>query len=489
MTEQAHWNLIDILSHRCSHIPEGEWVAVGTHQSCDIVVEGHPVRDALLVQATCEDGFVFLSDGCSGWAHPSSWVFSGRSAQFGFESLSCPISGVTQHLKESEICDLFRNPYLQKTLESFQNRNPFSETFHRSSGDLFREVCVELGCHFWSENEVSEMPARVLFRKLVWALNAHISGLGPLTHFMMDSSVTEIMVCRYNEIFVERKGNLQKSEIEFFSQDDLRSLIERAVSRSGRRIDESSPTCDFRWHDGSRLHATIPPVSVNGPTLTIRRFPETMFTPADFVRSGTASHEMMAFLRDSVYAKRNILISGGTGSGKTTILNLMSSFISKKERIITIEDTAELRIQHEHVVRLEARPPNAEGKAEIPLRDLVRNALRMRPDRIIVGECRGPEALDMLQAMNTGHEGSLSTIHANTPIDALRRLETLVMLAGADLPLAAVREQIASALHCVVQMEKVDGKRRIAAIHNIRPLHNGTYVTETVLTRGKTLNS
>ncbi len=478
MQVNDYWNLIDVNAKRVSRVLEGQWVAIGTHPSCDVVVDGHSVRDALVVQATCEKGFVFLSDGKSGWAYPVSWSYSGRCAQLAFECLSHPLKSVSERLSEKETAALFEHPLFKRTLLELQSKELDVSVAGAQGAKILREACVELGSIFWRDNQVCDACSRMEFRNLVWALHAHILELGPLTRFMDDTAVSEIMVVGPGEIFVERKGLLQRSEMTLASEWDVRSLVERAVSRAGRRIDESSPTCDFRWHDGSRMHAAIPPVAVKGATLTIRRFPEKQFTAADFVSNGTLTHEMLAYLRDAVHAKRNILVAGGTGSGKTTLLNLLSQFIPNRERIITIEDTAELRIQHEHVVRLEARPLNAEGAGEISLRELLRNALRMRPDRVVVGECRGPEALDMLQAMNTGHEGSLSTIHANTPMDALRRLETLVMLAATDLPLAAVREQVASAVHCVVQMEKVNGRRRVVAIHNLKPLQNGTYVSE-----------
>jgi pilus assembly protein CpaF len=380
-------------------------------------------------------------------------------------------------MPEREASELFEHPLLKRALCDLQTKF-LAEGAEAHGLRVLNEVAVELSVRFWAEHDVANPVARLLFRKLVWAVYAHIREMGPLTHAMGDSTVTEIMVVSHDEIFVERFGSIERSEAAFSSPEALRSLVERAVSRAGRRIDESSPTCDFRWHDGSRVHAAIPPVALRGPTLTIRRFSERMFTPSEFVCNGTLTHEMLTFLRDAVRARRNILISGGTGTGKTTLLNLIAQFVSERERIITIEDTAELRIPHNHVVRLEARPSNAEGVGEISLRELVRNALRMRPDRIIVGECRGPEALDMLQAMNTGHEGSLGTIHANSPEDALRRLETLVMFAASELPLKAVREQVASGIHCVVQMEKREGCRRVSAIHRVLPLSHGNYATE-----------
>ncbi len=483
MTQNELWHLVDLLGQRTSRVEEGVWVSIGSHSSCDVVVRGHPVREALMVQATCEDGFVFLSDGMRAWAHPFSWKYLGCHTQFFFECQSHPIKSVRDGMHEQEVGEVFEHPLLKQALWDLQSKYLAEDAEPQGLGVL-RDAAIELGRRFWEEHDVSNAAQRLLFRKLVWGIYAHVREMGPLTHIMADPTVTEIMVVAHDEIFVERFGRIEQSQIRFSSPEDLRTLVERAVSKAGRRIDESCPTCDFRWPDGARVHAAIPPVALRGPTLTVRRFSERMFSPAEFVSNGTLTHDMLTFLRDAVRCKRNILISGGTGSGKTTLLNLVAQFVSESERIITIEDTAELRILHNHVVRLEARPCNTEGVGEISLRELVRNALRMRPDRIIVGECRGPEALDMLQAMNTGHEGSLGTIHANSPQDALRRLETLVMFAACDLPLKAVREQVVAGVHCVVQMEKREGTRRVAAIHKVLPLCDGNYSTQVLYGRG-----
>ena len=293
-------------------------------------------------------------------------------------------------------------------------------------------------------------------------------GLGPLEELLRDHSVTEIMVNGRDKIFVEREGKIELTAKRFSSDRHVRLIIERIVAPLGRRIDESQPMVDARLADGSRVNAIVEPLAIDGPTLTIRKFPERRMQSGDLVRLNSITEPLVDFLRAAVEARLNILVSGGTGSGKTTLLNVLSSFLPETERIVTIEDAAELSLAQEHVVRLESRPPNIQGAGEIRIRDLVKNALRMRPDRIIVGECRGGEALDMLQAMNTGHDGSLTTIHANTPRDALSRVETLVLMAGFDLPVRAIREQVAGALDMVVQIGRMrDGTRKVTSISEV----------------------
>ncbi len=313
-----------------------------------------------------------------------------------------------------------------------------------------------------------ELPRAVDPEELNKAVLDEALGLGPLEDLLHDESVTEIMVNGAQQIFVERSGKLEMTERAFSSDQAVLGVIERIVAPIGRRIDESSPMVDARLRDGSRVNAIIPPLALRGPTLTIRKFTREPLLVDDLVGFGSLTAAMAEFLEICVKARRNILISGGTGSGKTTMLNVLSSYIPEHERIITIEDAAELKLEQAHVVCLEARPPNIEGKGAISIRDLVRNALRMRPDRIVVGECRGGEALDMLQAMNTGHEGSLTTVHANGPRDALARLETMVLMSGMDLPVRAIRDQVQSAINVIVQMSRLaDGTRRITHIAEI----------------------
>ena len=293
-------------------------------------------------------------------------------------------------------------------------------------------------------------------------------GLGPLEEFLADPTITEVMVNGAEKVYIERAGKLYLTGKTFLDDDSVLAIIERIVSPIGRRIDESQPYVDARLADGSRVNAIIHPLSLVGPCLTIRKFSKRPFTTADMIRFGTWTQDIADFLEACVRLRKNIIISGGTGSGKTTLLNVVSDFIPADERIVTIEDAAELRLGQPHVIRLEARPPNIEGRGAITIRDLVRNALRMRPDRIVVGECRGGEALDMLQAMNTGHDGSLTTVHANTPRDVISRLETMVLMSGMDLPLRAIREQIGAAIHLIVHEARFsDGTRKISRITEI----------------------
>ncbi|MCI5073197.1 Flp pilus assembly complex ATPase component TadA [bacterium] len=293
-------------------------------------------------------------------------------------------------------------------------------------------------------------------------------GLGPLEDLLADPSVTEIMVNRFDQIYVEQQGKLQKTKLKFTGDQQLLGVIERIVAPIGRRIDEKTPMVDARLTDGSRVHAIIPPLSIDGPMLTIRKFTKSILSPQHLIDLDAFTPEISDFLRACVQAKLNVLVSGGTGTGKTTLLNVLASFIPDHERIITVEDSAELQLAQEHVGRLESRPANLQGEGAIPIRELVRNTLRMRPDRIIIGECRGAEALDMLQAMNTGHDGSLATIHANTPKDCIARLETLVMFAGMELPSRAIREQIAGAVDLIIQLTRMsDGSRKITAVTEV----------------------
>ena len=296
-----------------------------------------------------------------------------------------------------------------------------------------------------------------------------IFGYGPLERLLADPSVSEIMVNGPKDIWIERAGRLSETPLTFTDASHLRRIITKMVGQIGRRIDESSPLVDARLPDGSRLNAIIPPLSLSGPLLTIRKFAQNRFALSELIEIGTLSKESAEFLENCIRAQLNILVSGGTGSGKTTFLNALSAAIPDSDRIVTIEDAAELQLAQRHVIRLESRPKNIEGEGEITIRDLVRNALRMRPDRIIVGEVRGAEALDMLQAMNTGHEGSLSTVHANSPRDALNRLETMVLMAGYELPLRAIRSHVSSALELVVQLDRLDdGSRRIVEISEVQ---------------------
>lgn len=315
---------------------------------------------------------------------------------------------------------------------------------------------------------------------LEW-VTADIVGYGPIEPLLQDADITEIMVNGFDEVFVEKYGMIEPTDVTFEDEAHLRRVIDRIVSPIGRRIDETSPMVDARLPNGYRVNATIPPLSLDGPILTIRKFATRPFTAQDLIANTTMTVQTANFLKACVEARVNLVVSGGTGSGKTTFLNMLSAFIPEKERIITIEDTAELQLRQKHVVRLEKRPPNIEGKGEITIRQLVINALRMRPDRIVVGECRGGEALDMLQAMNTGHDGSMTTVHANSPRDALRRVETMVLMAGMDLPLKAIREQVASSIELVIHMERLkDGTRRVTQVSEVQGMESDTIVMQDI---------
>ncbi len=339
----------------------------------------------------------------------------------------------------------------------------------RTIQDLFEQILTE-------ENIVLSRPERA---RLFEQIAAEILGLGPLQTLLEDDTITEIMVNGPKNIYIERKGKIHRVPITFESNDHVMRIIDRIVAPLGRRIDESSPYVDARLQDGSRVNAVIPPISLIGPVLTIRKFSRNPISVEQLIQFGSISQESVQFLKACVEARLNVLISGGTGSGKTTLLNVMSSFIPGDERILTIENAAELQLRQEHVVTLESRPPNIEGRGEITIRDLVINALRMRPERIIVGECRGGETLDMLQAMNTGHDGSMTTAHANSPRDAISRVETMCLMAGMDLPVRAIREQIASAVDVIVQQERMrDGTRKVTSVTEVSGME-GDVITMT----------
>src|SRR5689334_11129187 len=344
-----------------------------------------------------------------------------------------------------------------------------TEEVRRTIQDLFEQILAE-------ENIVLSRPERA---RLFEQIAAEILGFGPLQPLLEDDTITEIMVNGPKNVYVERKGKIHRVPITFESNDHVMRIIDRIVAPLGRRIDESSPYVDARLQDGSRVNAVIPPISLVGPVLTIRKFSKNPISVEQLIQFGSVSAEAVQFLKACVESRLNVLISGGTGSGKTTLLNVMSSFIPSDERILTIENAAELQLRQEHVVTLESRPPNIEGRGEITIRDLVINALRMRPERIIVGECRGGETLDMLQAMNTGHDGSMTTAHANSPRDAISRVETMCLMAGMDLPVRAIREQISSAVDLICQQERMrDGTRKVTSVTEVSGME-GDVITMT----------
>ncbi|HOR01203.1 MAG TPA: CpaF family protein [Anaerolineae bacterium] len=345
------------------------------------------------------------------------------------------------------------------------------ETIRRKIGDVYAELIRETGLVL-GRGEREELLDRVV---------AEILGYGPLDTLLRDDTVTEIMVNGPSKIYVERRGKIERTPLAFDNPAHLMRIIERIVAPLGRRIDEASPMVDARLPDGSRVNAIIPPLSLVGPVLTIRKFSRVPLGIEDLIRLGTCTAEFMDFMKACVVSRLNVVVSGGTGSGKTTLLGVLSSFIPGDDRIVTIEDAAELQLRQEHVVTLEARPPNLEGKGQISIRQLVINALRMRPDRIVVGEVRGSEALDMLQAMNTGHDGSLTTAHSNGARDTIRRLETMVLMAGMDLPLRAIREQVASAINLIVHVQRMrDGTRKIVQVSEVAGMEGDTILLQDI---------
>jgi len=346
-----------------------------------------------------------------------------------------------------------------------------TEVIRRKIGEIYGEVLLQSGM-ILGRNERERLLDRVI---------AEILGYGPLDILLRDETVTEIMVNGPNKIYVERGGKIELTPYRFDDTAHLMRIIERIVAPLGRRIDEASPMVDARLPDGSRVNAIIPPLSLVGPVLTIRKFFRVPLGVEDLVRLGTCTAQFLDFVRMCVQSRLNIVVSGGTGAGKTTLLNILSSFLPADERIITIEDAAELQLRQEHVVTLESRPPNLEGQGQITIRQLVINALRMRPDRIVVGEVRGGEALDMLQAMNTGHDGSLTTAHSNSPRDTLRRLETMVLMAGMDLPLRAIREQIASAINLIIHVQRLrDGSRKVVQASEVTGMEGDTILLQDI---------
>jgi pilus assembly protein CpaF len=380
--------------------------------------------------------------------------------------------------------------------ENGQGGDPYAGLKQRAQEALFVKLGPRLYDASLSEDDLQEIVSTELDqamegeaapfsaderRAIVRQIREDILGYGPIHMFLEDESITEIMVNAEERIYIERDGKIEETEARFASRQHLRRVIDRIVAQVGRRIDESSPMVDARLPDGSRVNAVIPPLSVDGPVLTIRVFAKDPFQVQDLIDLGTMSPEVADLIQRVVEGKLNVLVSGGTGTGKTTMLNVLSGFIPGEERVVTIEDAVELQLHQRHVIRLESRPPNVEGRGEVKIRDLVRNALRMRPDRIVVGEVRGGEALDMLQAMNTGHEGSLSTVHANSPRDTLSRLETMVLMAGVDLPARAIREQIAAAVDLIVHLSRMrDGSRRIVQISEVVGMEGDTITIQDV---------
>jgi pilus assembly protein CpaF len=434
-------------------VPEKRQVAVGPGPS-DTHPEGEPRASAVSPAATREEAKTGATAGARSATLLSSVAVRAPAGQRDNRS------GVRARLQEHIIADLDPNLDLTDHTE-----------MRREVEDAFARALEAEGLAI----------TRTERKHLLDEIFDDIVGLGPLEPLLADDSITEVMVNGADQVYIERDGKLQGTNVTFHNDEHVMRIIDRIIAPLGRRVDESSPMVDARLPDGSRINAVIPPISLVGPVLTVRKFASSPFTTDDLVRFGTATPEMFDFLRACVEARLNIFVSGGTGSGKTTTLNVLSSFLPNDERIVTVEDAAELQLRQEHVVTLEARPANIEGKGAIPIRELVRNSLRMRPDRIIVGEVRGAEALDMLQAMNTGHDGSMSTGHANSPRDMLARLETMVLFAGVELPLRAVREQISSAVDLIVHQERLkDGSRKITSITEVQGMEGDVIVLQDI---------
>ena len=394
-----------------------------------------------------------------------------------FKSRILAVSGIpmsarplVQEIKKQAHSELLLRLNMKRLALSSVSEHDLEEKARTTIHEILNELSIPL-----PEGVTQEKIENELFHEAI--------GLGPLEDLIARDDITEIMVNGPDNVYVEHKGMLYKTDTAFADDHQVLAAIERIVSPLGRRIDESSPMVDARLKDGSRVNAIIPPLSLVGPSITIRKFAKNPLTVENLISYGSITEEIAHFLDVCVKIRKNILISGGTGSGKTTLLNILSGYLPAKERIITIEDAAELQLRQEHLVRLESRPANIEGKGEVTIRDLVRNSLRMRPDRIVIGECRGGEALDMLQAMNTGHDGSLTTIHANSPRDALARLETLVLMAGFDLPLRAIREQISSAISIIVQINREkDGSRKVVCVSEITKMEGDIITMQDLFT-------
>ena len=383
-----------------------------------------------------------------------------------------PLAGVRRQVKEQIQRELIARLDLKRLTVAGVDR----AGLERQATDKIHEIVEQV-------RKSGKLPKGIDADRLEREVFNEALRLGPLEELLADDTVTEIMVNGPHRVYVERGGKIQLTDLQFLDDASVMAIIERIVSPIGRRIDESQPYVDARLADGSRVNAIIPPLSLTGPTVTIRKFAKKTLTVEDFIRFGTWSRNAAEFMKACVIMRKNIIVAGGTGSGKTTLLNLLSGFIPHDERIVTVEDAAELRLVQPHVVRLEARPPNIEGRGAVTIRDLVKNCLRMRPDRIIVGECRGGEALDMLQAMNTGHDGSLTTVHANSPRDVISRLETMVLMSGMELPSRAIREQIASAVDVIIHESRLsDGSRKVVAISEVTGLEGQNVVMQDIFT-------
>lgn len=471
------WHIESKKLNRIAELPAFEVLSFGCDSSCEVRLPH--LKQSVAFQAMFEGAIVFLSYGEQVRSHFLSAEVSLPEDTLVLRSQNT-LTIFQEHRVEDETLSLiFQTPEYKRILRFVQNAESKNVGKHLEGENKelhhIHTALKALDEFFWQERHSSEKRHRMFAINIIWAVWAQMCRYGIITHLLSDSSISEVMANDPKKIYIERSGKLELTQLEFENEIEMLGLVERVAAQGGRRIDQSIPYCDTHLPDGSRVHAIIPPLALQGPCLTIRKFPQKKIQAQTLVELGSVNEVMVEKLKELVGGRNNILISGGTGSGKTTLLNVLSSFIPPSERVITIEDSAELQLQQPHVIRLESRIANVEGKGEVSLRDLVKNALRMRPDRIVVGECRSGEALDMLQAMNTGHDGSMTTTHANSPRDALRRVETLVLFSGLNLPSRAIREQIASAVHYVVQQTRyADGKRRISSVHKVLSIDEET---------------
>lgn len=467
------WRIVNGIHTTIYDFKDSKTLSIGFHEDCEIKIQTLKTR-SIHSQVILDDGFLFhvFNNQTNVYFLNSelkienSFVTLEWISEYNFERKYLPID-------DNEIQTIFSSDdflnllsHVQKSFFEFHKFNfemrkiSISEIVNHASKILLKTIF--LNCSIFEES------TRKKFKQILWCLWAQIFEYGVLTPAILNSEISEIMVNGYNNVYFEKFGKIIPASIQFKNENNLLSLIERICSTIGRRIDESMPYCDARLKEGHRVHAIIPPLSLVGPCLTIRKFPNFSFDLKKLIKQRSLTQTSAEILKEAIRNKKNIVISGGTGSGKTTLLNCLSAFIPKDERILTIEDSAELQLQQPHIIRLECRNENIENLGKVTIRDLLKNALRMRPDRIIVGECRGAEAIDMLQAMNTGHDGSMTTVHANSPQDALRRLETLVLFSELDLPSRVIREQLSSAIHFIVQQSRLScGKRAVTQIEKV----------------------
>ena len=481
------WKILNRKKNQFTQIESGSIISLGNFEACDIYFQSNE-RKKLFVQIIIDEHFIYIVDEIKVIISFQSLSYFQEGIVFEFVLEDKKTDGFNKLPNYDEVQEIYSSQefieYLFLVQDYFsKNKYVDQEDYKVSPVEVIEVCCLLLAPLFWVKRDIFQKEQRRIFELYLWCIWSQMAEFGILTLALNDPEISEIMVNHHEKIYFEKNGVLSLSQLKFLEERTLIALIERICVSAGRRIDESIPYCDARLNDGSRIHAILPPLALSGPCLTIRKFPRNQLTPEKMIEIGSISQSNLNFLQKIVKERKNILISGGTGSGKTTLLNCLSSFIPEEERIITLEDSAELKLQQEHVVRLESRLDNIENKGKVSLRDLLKNTLRMRPDRIIMGECRGGEALDMLQAMNTGHDGSMTTIHSNSPRDALRRLETLVLFAELSLPSRAIREQIASGIHYVIQQTRLSsGKRCVTEIHEVIGLcdDSGQFITKSV---------